>query len=416
MLARRLTLTGILLCVAAQAATAARIEATATASWGGWTRPERVTEVELRLGAPEATNVAIALHAGRQTILSAVRLEPGRPVALHLPAPTPRPLSIELTPDGGPPQRLDVATVAADAPLLASALAEGRAALDGFHSVAVGPRDLPWRAAAYTSVDALIIDEATLAALGEHQLAALIDHAAACGRIALVGVGATPRRLIEEAAGCRGRHLVRAESTGEAVAALAASLEASSDSVRPVANPQRRLPAVPAAWTIVVAGTALYLAVAALAALLLPWGPAIVLVSALATVGAFALTVMLPPADSLVAWTEAEPGVHSVGYRALQRFDGAGRTTRRVALAGLAGAQPCRGDEAVSLEFDPVQNRLTHAAFEAPLFAGITICYHGVLPPEQALALAGEPGEHPGIPDAGPSSDTARRAPTGASP
>ena len=58
---RRLLLLGIALAGMAHAATPPRIELTATPAWAGWSRPGRVTEIDIRLATDAATRVTLDL-------------------------------------------------------------------------------------------------------------------------------------------------------------------------------------------------------------------------------------------------------------------------------------------------------------------------------------------------------------------
>jgi hypothetical protein len=253
--------------------------------------------------------------------------------------------------------------------------------------------DLPRQAAAYASVDALVLDAPTLAALDARQLGALLTHAAGCGRIALVDADARVRRLVAGAAGCGGQGLMYAVSAADAAGLLQASLAtrlpaaASQGDMAGLARPTL------GPWNRVVMGLALYFAAACLVLVFFAAGPAWWLTTALAAAAALALLHAAPPASQLVIWSEGDSGAQLARYQAWQRFAGLARDRIRVPLPEqlAPSAQPCDPAQAMRFEFDARSGRVHSAEFDTRLFHPVSLCYAGSFPMARAPSIDPRP-------------------------
>jgi len=104
-----------------------------------------------------------------------VALEPDRPARLRLPIAAAPVIEVSVTPPAGSSASVSVPLALAESPVLAVVTATTDVtAPPGFQRVAVPAGDLPGYAAAYGSIDALLIDAASLAALDAGQWTALL--------------------------------------------------------------------------------------------------------------------------------------------------------------------------------------------------------------------------------------------------
>ena len=405
-----LLLPGLALCAAAQAAVPPRIELTATPAWQGWSRPGRSTEIDIRLSTDTAVRATVEVLAGRQTVRSELELQPGRVSRLHIPASPAATgavtvvLTVVLTtpPDAGSPagpperpERRELAIAQSESPLLGAALAAGGpVGLDGFHTVALTAQDLPRNASAYSSIDALILDAPTLAALDQRQLAALLAHAAACGRIVLLNADAGVRQALEAAGGCGGLTLMTAASPSEARQMLTSSLAAGvSAAITATSLAELSRPAQ-ATWNRLAVALAVYFAAALLVPVFVVSRSVAVLVlvptlvPALATVALLALLHTLQPPSQLRVWSEGESGAQVARYQAWQQFPGQARERLRVPIPPqlAAAAQACDPTQSMRFDFDAARGQVTSAEFETRLFRQVRLCYSGSFPMARALA------------------------------
>ena len=390
---RRLLLLGLALGGSgglAHAAPQPAIDVVAAPAWKGWSRPGRTTEIDVRLNADSATRATLDLVAGRQTVHTDFDLQPGRGLRLQMPVSAAATIVLSAGPAAGPQQRRELGIAQSESPLLGVGLASGeQVTLEGFHSIALAADDLPRNAAAYSSIDALIVDAATLGALDQRQLSALLEHAAGCGRVVVLNTDPRLRRVLEGARGCGGQALMSAASPAAAKEMLEASLAASQPApmapgaLAELARPDR------AVWNQVAVALAVYLAVAALAIMFFSSFALTLLVPVLACLAFVALLQVLPAPSQLVVWSEGESGAPQARYAAWQRFQGVARERRRVPMPPqlASSAQPCGTGPALAFDFDARSARMTSVEFDTRLFRQVALCYSGTFPMSRALAI-----------------------------
>ncbi len=377
------------LCGVTDATAQPRIELAATPAWGGWSRAGRETEIDVRLSADAATRATLDVEAGRRLVHADLDLQPGRPLRVEVPIGSAEDVVVSAGAAAAPAQRRDLRIAQSESPLLGAALATaGAIRLDGFHTIALAADDLPRNAAAYASIDALVLDGPTLAALDRRQLGALLAHAAQCGRIVLLNADPGVRGVLEGAGGCGGRAVMSAASLADAGEMLKSSLATSFApalslvSVRDLAGPGR------ATWNRVLVLVAAYFAVAALALVFSRSALVPVAVSAVATAAIVALLELLPPPAKVIVWGEGDSGAQFARYRAWQLFEGSARGRARTAvLPELASAQPCDTGQPIRFDFDAERGRLTFAEFDTRLFRQVALCYSGTFAVERAIAV-----------------------------
>jgi hypothetical protein len=383
----RLAAFALALCGAPAAVAAPQVEL--TPAWGGWSRPGRVTEIAVRARSDAAARGAVEIASGAQSVRAALEFAAGDARRLDVAVPSAAALETTVGFDGAPPERRTIALSLSESPLLGVALSSGQAAaLEGFHAVALTAGDLPRNAASFSSVDALAIDGTTLRSLEPRQLAALIGHAAGCGRLALVAPDPGAQRLIEGSAGCGARMLVSAATPVEALARLAATLESPAASPATAADLAALVRSASWTWPRVVAALAAFFGIAALSLVLTASTPVLLLMPLLATAVLGALLHAWEPRARLVVWAEAEPSVRVAQYQAWQEVSGSARGRLEVpVLAGLGQPRACDPRRPAQLVLDPGRGQPVHATFDTRLFEPVALCYSGNFPVLRALTI-----------------------------
>ncbi len=317
-----------------------------------------------------------------------LELAPGRTARLHLPVRATDRVTVTAAAPHAAPLRREVSIAQSEAPLLGAAVATDDAVqLEGFHAVKLDANALPRNAAAYGSIDALIVDTATLGALDERQLGALVAHAAQCGRVVLLNAEASLRQTLAGAGGCANRTLMHATSLPEARRMLDTSLASRLPAGIGLGGARELARPGDATWNRVVVIAAVYFTVAVLALLFSSSAPVFLGMTAFATVALFVVLRTLEPAPRLLVWGESASGERAAQYQAWQWFTGAERGHMRAALIPqLASAAPCNANQAMVIEVDP-EGRATFAEFDTRLFRQTPVCYAGSLPVTRAITI-----------------------------
>lgn len=374
----------------AQAADAPRVELDVAPAWKAWSRPGRVTELDVRVSSDAVARVVVDVVAGPQTLRAEIELQPGRVQRLQFPVRPAGTVAVSVGPPAAPAQRREVGLAMSESPLLGTGLVTGeQVELAGFHTVALAAEDLPRHAAAYSSIDALVVDAPTLGALDPRQLGALLAHTAACGRVVVVNADAQLRRLLGDASGCGGRALLHAASPADAAAVLKASLATSLPTALGRADLGAFLRPAHLHWNGVAVGLAIYFAAALLMLVFHASLPVLLLMPALASVAALALLHGLASPSRLVIWSEGESGAPAARYQARQQFAGRVRERMRVPIPPqLADAvQACDANQAMQFDFDASRGRVAFAEFDVRLFSQAAVCYSGSFPIARKLAV-----------------------------
>jgi hypothetical protein len=378
------------LCGSAQAATPPSIDLTATPAWKGWSRPGRATEVDIRLSTDAATPATVEVAAGRHTVRTALELQPGRSVRLQLPVSSIEGVSVSASVPGGTVVKRDVDIAQSESPLLGSGIASGNSfQLEGFHTVALTADDLPRNPLAYSSIDALILDAPTLGALDQRQLAALLAHIAACGRLVLLNTDARIGQLLDSAGGCSGHSLSSAATLADAKVMLKSSLSTRLPKPMPLADIDGSAgPAHPVLNRVAVA-LALYFAATVLVLMFTTHPAVLLLMPALSALAVLAMLHAMQPPARLVIWSEGSSGAPLARYQAWQQFAGVLRERMRAPIPPqlAADAMPCNPSPALHIDFDLSRARPTFAEFETRLFRQVSLCYSGGFPLSRAVSI-----------------------------
>lgn len=375
-----LTLPALALAAALAAPAADALELDAAPAWQGWSRPGRVTELELRVAG--SGTLAITVVGGQQRITTTVTPEPDRPVLLRLPiaaAPV-----IEVS--AGNSASVSVPLALAESPLLAVVMATPDvAAPPGFQRVALAAGDLPGNAAAYGSIDALLIDAASLAALDAGQWTALLGYVGSCGRTVMLGATDEAARLYATAAGCGGGAFAVATTAAEAQDALAELLRRAVASPPAVAG----LAAIAAddigQWHVVVGALLAATALMVLGAVFFPSVAAQGLIATAAAIGGAWFVQSRPPESQLLVWAEAGPGDRLAQYHALLRSTLARRGSTGLPVpTELANPRPCRELQGATWAWSADDGRYEALAVRGRLFERVSLCFGGSFPVARA--------------------------------
>lgn len=390
---------------AVRADTAPAVDARAAVAWKGWSRPDRFTEVDLRLHGDRQRRVDIDVASPAQRIRARLELEAGTTRRLQIAVPATRELQLTVNSPDAPSRRVALSVAPSESPLLGVALGGGEAiTLPGFHALSLTAEDFARQALAYTSLDALVVDAHTLGALEAPQLDAFLAAVAACNRTVVVGADARLRRLLDGAASCNGRALMFADSPAQAVPLLEASLGERLASPLGVADATALTKPAREVWSRVALGLGAYVALAALAALLWPRPAVLGGLGAAAAAAALALPHAWNAPVSTVVWSEADSGSQVARYQGRQQLAGVARAQVRVPVpALLASARPCVPGTDVTLEFDPGAARVAAATLRTRLFGQASLCTSGYFPMNRALAAGLDADNRPAFVNAGTS-------------
>lgn len=401
---RRLTLLlGLVLCCVAQASAETSVELTLTPAWKGWSRPGRTTEIDVRMSSDAALHASLEVSAARQSTTAALELQPGRVARLQIAVGSAPAINVRVDSAGAPTLQREVRIAQSESPLLGVGLAaDERIQLDGFHAVALTAENFARSESAYSSIDALVLDAPTLAALDQKQLAALVGYAASCGRLVVLGADARVRRALDGAAGCGHRAMMSATSTDEARSMLGASLATQLPQPLAFGNVGALAQPAHAAWNWVAVLLAVYLAAASLALIHSSSLPTLLLVPVVAVAITLTLMQQVKSTSQLVVWSEGDTGAQLARYQAVQRFPGNAREHARVAVPPQLGAsvQACESGQPMHFEVDATGQRVAFAEFDTRLFHQVSLCYSGSFPMLRTIAVAAR----------GDGSETARNA------
>lgn len=398
---------GFLLLLAATAASgsagAAGTTLTATPAWEGWSRPGRLSELELRIGGAGEQVYSVEIEAGSQRIATSLSAAAGRDSLLRLPVPAHETISVRASAAGIEPADVLVPLSQAESPLLAWAAAPPSADPAGLHLLPVGAGAFPRQAAAYSSIDALVVDAATLGSLDEAQLAALIAHASGCGPVVLVGVRADVADMLRHAAACQGRRLAVVPTPAQASAALERILAADNGVLQPIEGLRALGDPQPGVWNTIALLAGLYVAVAVVLSALTASFPLLIGAPAVVTALFAALGALSEPADRLLVWSEAHSGDPAAVYAARQLATGTGRGAASLRLAELlASPQRCRAERALHWNFDSDRGRFDRVSYRQRLFERTTVCYRGHFPITRAGRLEHATEGPPTVRNTGP--------------
>jgi hypothetical protein len=365
---------------------AAPPEIEAVPAWGGWSRPGRISELEIRLVSQRRETATITIRSASGLIRSTVDLAPGTAGRLAVPVSAEESIVVEVARDGRKGSATDTGFSLSESPLLAW-VANGPppATIAGFHAVAIAPAQLPVTASAYSSIDALVIEREVLASLSQAQLAALLSYLAGCGPTVLVSAAANDEALLRSAVGCGERKFALARSPAEAGERLAGLL----------AQPVDLAPETPALavafapdlmeWHRVAAILAVYAATVLILGILTSSLVAAVLMPALLAGGALVLMQTRPVEPHLTVWAETDSGERVARYRALQRMTIPRRGRVEVSVREeLARPYACGRLRPVEWRWDAAKAVFSSASFDGRLFSSALLCYAGEFPVARA--------------------------------
>ena len=378
-------LRGLLLLLAAAAglgtAGAAETTLTATPAWDGWSRPGRLSELELRIGGVAEQLYSVEIEAGTQRIATSVTARAGRDSLIRLPVPAHETISVRASAAGAEQANVLVPLSQAESPLLVWAATPPSEDPAFLHRLPVGAGAFPRQAAAYSSIDALVVDAATLVSLDEAQLAALIAYATGCGPTVLVGTQAAVADVLRHAVACEGRRLAVVATPEQASAALERMLAADADVLQPNEGLRALGDPEPGVWNTIALVAGLYIAAAVVLSALTASFPLLIAMPAVMAALVAVLGVVSEPADRILVWSEAHSGDPVAVYAARQFATGTGRGSTSLQLADLlASPERCRAERALAWEFDSDRGRFDRVSYRQRLFDRAMVCYRGHFP------------------------------------
>ena len=370
-------------------------------AWDGWSRPGRVTEVEVRLRSQRSEAVEVVLTAGSASVRTRVALDAGQHSINHVPLRAAETITTAVRRNGKQRANLESRLSLSESPLLAwVAPLPAAGPFGGFHPVAIEPEELPRTAAAYSSIDALVIDRRLMSSLDQRQLAALLSHVASCGRTIVVSpVAPADEGLFRAAVGCGGRAFATVTSAGEVASSLATIAARSTApplaalSLATVMGPDLRV------WYAITALLAASAAAIVIGAVFTSSLASAIAVPALLAAGSLWFVQVRAPQSRLTVWAEAGVGERVAQYQGLLQTSELRRGSVRIPVPDtLARPQTCHDDDRATWEWDAVARRFSAVKVEGRLFGRASLCFAGEFPVARAavMRLAGDDRMTPG--------------------
>lgn len=384
------------------------------AAWSGLARPGRSTELRIRVSSPAPGTATLHVEAGRIVIETTVAVQPGSTAQLSLPIPATDDVRVDATLPGRARLHRELALRLTEEPLIALSAGSSADLPEGLALAQVDASGFPSDAEAYEAVDAVAIDDATLAHLDAAQLRALVGFIERCGPTLAVGMPQGAAALLRADAGCGGRALVLLPDTQAMATAVEAALGAAPSAEPSAASLRTLLPSDSRTWPLVVAALAVYFGGAVLLtrfarrnAILVGYALASTVVAA--TAGRFAVTK-----PQIAIWAESDSADRWGRYTGLAELVGSGRAVRSLALpALLEGAEPCAdidpaagteragadsglsdessGAAAALWRWDARRARYASVTFHQTLLGADVVCWHGSFPLARAASLDSRP-------------------------
>ena len=361
---------------------AAPPEIEAVPAWGGWSRPGRTSELDVRVASDRRGTASITIRSASTAIRATVELSPGRATRLAVPVVAEDTIAVAVEREGRKGAATEVRFALSESPLLAwVARGPPPATIGGFHAVAVAPGQLPVGSAAYSSIDALVIERDVLASMTQAQLAALLSYLAGCGPTVLVNAAAADEALLRSAVGCGERKFAVVRTSGEAGERLAGLVAQAVDLAPEAPSLAAAFPPDLTEWHRVAAVLVVCAAAVVILGILTSSLAAAVVLPVLLAGGAVALMQTRPVEPRLTVWAESDSGERVARYRALQRATITRRGGVEVPVLGeLARPQACGRVRPVEWRWDPAIGGFVTASFAGRLFAPAALCYAGEFP------------------------------------
>jgi hypothetical protein len=369
-------------CLVGTVASATPLQLEVTAAWDGWSRPGRVTEIELGLQSPSRVTAEATITSGGQIIHSTVQLGVGEATRVAVPVQANERIVVGVASAGMASQTRAAGLSLSEAPLLAW-VTHGVPAhpMPGLHVVEVDPLTLPDNAAAYSSIDALVINRSAIGTITERQLATLLSFMAGCGRIVLISDTPASAGLLQGAVGCGGRNFAEVTAADAAIASMERILGSNAAELPHAATLDDLGGHDLDAWYLAVAVLAVGVAAMALAGIFSTSLVTAVLVPALATAAGLWFMQSRPADAKLLVWAETHSNDRLAQYRGLQRATSTRRGDLDVpVLAMLDEPHACGSGGSGAWSWDAQGHRYTAARFAGRLFATASLCYAGSFP------------------------------------
>jgi hypothetical protein len=359
-------------------------------AWDGWSRPGRLTEVEVRLRSRRSEAVDVVLAANGDRVRTRLALDAGQASVNHIPLRAAETVTTAVRRNGKARASLESRLSLSESPLLAwVAPLPVAGPIAGFHAVVVEPTELPRTAAAYSSIDALVIDRRMMSSLGQQQLAALLSYVAGCGRTIVVSPASpADEGLFRAAVGCGGRGFATVTSAGDVASSLATILAV------PVATPLEALSLATVsgpdlgAWYTVTALLAICAAAIVIGGVFTSSLAAAIAVPALLATAVLWFVQAHAPQSRLTVWAEAGVAERVAQYDGLLQTSLLRRGSARIPVPDtLARPQTCHDDDRASWQWDAAERRFSAVQVDGRLFGRASLCFAGEFPVARAAEM-----------------------------
>jgi hypothetical protein len=186
-------------------------------AWNGWMRADSPTEITIRVVGDRGGLLTLKLSDRNNSYTHRTNLEPNAEfvwrVSLSPPSGEPLQLRAQLDEEPATEQEITLRRHLTSSPLVAI-LADQPIPLDGIQAttIHVASDSLPFHQSSFAAMDLILIHRDSLKGLARHQLIALRQHAAQCGRIVIVGFTSAAMDRFAELAGCGGRFFVATQT------------------------------------------------------------------------------------------------------------------------------------------------------------------------------------------------------------
>jgi hypothetical protein len=359
-------------------------------AWDGWSRPGRLTEVEVRLRSQRSEAVEVVLTADAASVRTRLELGAGQASISHVPLRAAESITTNVRRNGKERANLESRLSMSESPLLAWVAPLPLAGpIGGFHAVAIEPEGLPRTAAAYSSIDALVIDRRLMSSLDQLQLSALLSHVAGCGRtIVLSPASPADEGLFRAAVGCGGRAFATVTSAGEVASSLA-KIVSLATATPPVAS---SLATVMGAdlrvWYAITALLAVCAAAIVIGAVFTSSLAASIALPALLAMAGLWFVHARAPQSRLAVWAEAGVGERVAQYQGLLQMSELRRGSVRIDVPDtLARPQTCHVDERATWEWDAGARGFSTVKVKGRLFGRASLCFAGEFPVARAAVM-----------------------------
>ena len=375
-----------------------------TPAWDGMTRAGAASEIGLRVVAGFGGELVISLDTPSTRVSQSATLIPDIPLLLHLPVPATATDKVVIETDiagtAVPEREVMFRQLPPEQPVVAAVgqFPDPWKNPGDLSVIRPGVASLPYRDWSYSVIDLLVINRVSLQRLSDSQIDALQGYLAACGRLIAYRTSPQVFDLLTTRAGCNGRLMAAADTSGQLYDHVDALLKDSPPALPSMASLRSLLPQQNLQRNIVLLTVFFCVYFLILLATVhtrygnkvLPAIPALALL-----LGLYAWSDGTVQAR-LVNWAETESGSQSVRYSALLETRGSGHGKVEFTLPRPLGLPDPVQTPPIELAQQQADDAGMQLAFPARLFSRHEFGLHGSFAVQPALVL-GHTGKHPAI-------------------